>query len=288
MASKSENRIERIYIMTDLEGVAGVLDSENWCLKDGRYKPLGMEFLTNEVNAAVAGFFQGGAKEVLVADCHGNGAMNPKLLDPRAELMRGKGTGWPSNLHEGWDAVAWVGQHAKSRTEYAHLAHTQGMGYLDLSINGVSIGEFGQVAMCASQLGVRAIFGSGDLAFTLEAQKLVPGIETVAVKRGTSPGRGDELDADEYRKKNAAAIHKQPQRACEMIRKGAVRAMARAKREDFGIIELKPPFKRVGVFRKPYTYAIETHPNDVIALIGMPYERKPVEGDEELGELLSD
>ena len=40
----------------------------------------------------------------------------------------------------------------------------------------------------AAQLGIRTIFASGDLALTKEAQALVPGIETVAVKRGTTPG----------------------------------------------------------------------------------------------------
>jgi hypothetical protein len=28
------------------------------------------------------------------------------------------------------------------------------------------VGEFAEVALCASQLGVRTIFGAGDLAFT--------------------------------------------------------------------------------------------------------------------------
>jgi D-aminopeptidase len=164
------------------------------------------------------------------------------------------------------------------------------MGYLNLAINGIPIGEFGQLAMCASQLGIRAIFGSGDKAFTLEAQTLVPGIETVAVKRGTRPGTGDELDAEAYRRKNAGAIHLQPQKACELIRAGAARAIMRAQSENFGIIELTPPFKRVAVFRQtqdqPRTYSLETHPSDVIALMNMPFSSKPVESDERLAELL--
>ena len=284
------NQIERVYIMTDLEGVAGVIDSENWCHPDSRYNEMAKEFLTNEVNAAADGFFQGGAKEILVADGHGSGAINPKLLDSRIELLRGWGSGWPVGLEEGWDVVVWVGQHAKARTECAHLAHTQGMGYLNLSINGISIGEFGQLAMCASQLGIRAIFGSGDKAFTLEAQALVPGIETVAVKRGTRPGTGDELDADAYRRKNSGAIHLQPQKSCALIRAGAMRAITRAQNEDFGIINLTPSFKRVAVFRqtkdKPRTYSIETHPSCVIGVMNMPFNPKPVENDEQLAELL--
>ena len=72
-----------VYIMTDMEGVAGVLDFEQWTSPESRYYDLGKEFLTLEVNAAIEGFARGGATEFLVADGHGHGAINPKLLDPR-------------------------------------------------------------------------------------------------------------------------------------------------------------------------------------------------------------
>ena len=73
-----------VYIMTDMEGVAGVLDFEQWTSPESRYYDLGKEFLTLEVNAAIEGFARGGAAEFLVADGHGHGAINPKLLDARA------------------------------------------------------------------------------------------------------------------------------------------------------------------------------------------------------------
>ena len=115
----------KLYLMTDLEGVAGVMNFEDWCTPGTRYYELAKEFLTLEVNAAVEGFFEGGATEITVADGHGPGAISPKLLDRRVELMRGWPTGWPALLDDSCDAVAWVGQHAKAGTEYAHLAHTQ-------------------------------------------------------------------------------------------------------------------------------------------------------------------
>ena len=49
-----------IYIMTDLEGVAGVLDYDNWCTPESRYYETAKELLTLEVNAAIEGFFEGG------------------------------------------------------------------------------------------------------------------------------------------------------------------------------------------------------------------------------------
>jgi D-amino peptidase len=261
----------RVYIMTDLEGVAGVLNFADWCLPESRYYELAKELLTREVNAAVDGFFAGGATAIMVADGHGAGAINPVLLDTRVELMRGFAMGWPFLLDEGYDAVAWVGQHAKSGTAFAHLAHTQWFNYLDLSVNGVSIGEFGQFALCASELGVRSIFLSGDRAGCAEAQALVPGIETVEVKRGTTPGTGDELDAQAYRARNTGAVHRHPEAARAAIRAGAERAILRAKIESFGLIPPQPPFERTARFRAdgetPPRTSVRRHPSSVVAVM---------------------
>jgi D-amino peptidase len=266
----------RIYIMTDLEGVAGVLNHDDWCLPQSRNYELAKELLTGEVNAAIDGFFAGGATAITVADGHGAGAIHPVLLDPRVELLRGFGMGWPFLLDEGYDAVAWVGQHAKAGTPYAHIAHTQWFNYLDLSINGISIGEFGQLAMCASEVGVRAIFLSGDRAGCDEARRLVPGIETVEVKRGTTPNSGDEFDTQAYRVRNGGAIHRHPQAARAAIRFGAERAIRRARDETFGLIPLVPPYERVAVFRpdgdRPGRTVTHRHSTSVIAAIGLPYD----------------
>ena len=194
--------------------------------------------------------------------------------------MRWWPTGWPLLLDKSYDFVAFVGQHAKAGTEFAHIPHTQDSAYLDLSVNGISIGEFGQFAMCASELGVRTIFASGDEALCKEAKKLVPGIEVVAVKRGTTPGKGDECTKHTYIRRNNSAIHLHPERARKLIKEGALKAIKRAQDEDFGIIPLKPPFKRVTIFRpdnkNPKRISIETHPKSVIALMNLPFNPKPL------------
>lgn len=272
----------RVYLMTDLEGVAGVLNFADWCLPESRYYELAKELLTREVNAAIEGFLAAGATRILVADGHGAGGINPLLLDSRVELMRGFDMGWPFLLDEGFDCVAWVGQHAKAGAGYAHLAHTQWFNHIDLSINGVSIGEFGQLALCASELGARAIFFSGDQAGCAEARQLVPGIETVSVKRGTTPGEGphagDELDTAAYMARNTSAVHVHPEVARAMIRAGAERALRRASRENFGLIPLSPPFERVAVLRgeagQPPRVDRQRHPSSVIALMNLPFDRE--------------
>jgi len=270
----------KIYVMTDLEGVAGVMNFADWCHPDGRYYEKAKELLTLEVNAAVEGFFAAGADEVIVADGHGHGGLDPLLLDDRAQLLRGWPSGWPLLLDETYDAVAWVGQHAKAGTEYAHLAHTQSFEYVDLAVNGVSIGEFGQLALCASELGVRSILLSGDRAACLEARALVPGIETAEVKRGTTPGRGDGLPTEAYMRRNLSAVHRHPRAARRAIRRSAEQALRRMQSESFGLLDLEPPYERVAVFRgageKPRTVARESHPSSVIALMNLPYQRRPI------------
>lgn len=273
----------KIYVMTDMEGVAGVLNFPDWCSPGGRYYELGKELLTEEVNAAVDGLFAGGATSVVVSDGHGGGGIHSHQLDRRVEYLRGWPTGWPFLLDESFDAVAFVGQHAKAGTPFAHLAHTQSCEYLDLSVNGVSIGEFGQFAMCAAELGVRTIFGSGDRAFCQEARTLVPGIETVEVKRGTAPGSGDECSRAEYCDRNTAVIQMHPERAREAVRAGAERAVRRAGAEDFGIIPLEPPFECILRLRhtenRSRRRCVATHPSSVIAVMNQSLDQQRLEDE---------
>lgn len=239
----------KIAIMTDAEGVAGVLNSPHYCKPEGRYYEICKELLTEEVNAAIRGFRAGGFDEMHVIDGHGSGAIDIRMLDAGVEYARGWPEKWPFGIDSSFDAVAWVGQHAKAGTERAHLAHTQNFGYIDLSVNGLSIGEFGQFAFCAAELGMPAIFGSGDQAFADEAQALIPGIETVVVKRGVTNGKGDECSLDQYRDRNAAAVHLVPQRARELIEEGARMAAERFMRGEFKVRTLDPPYESVTILR---------------------------------------
>ncbi len=266
--------IKKIYIMTDLEGVAGVLNFKDWCTKDSRYYEKAKEFLTREVNAAIDGFSEAGVEEFIVADGHGPGGISVEHLSPKACLMRGWPTGWPFLLDRTFDAVAWVGQHAKAGTAYAHIPHTQDASYLDLSVNGISIGEFGQFALCAGELGVRAVFASGDKAFCEEARNLIPGMETACVKYGTTPGTGEEYPAAAYIERYHSAVHLSLERARELIRKTAKESIARANRENFGILKLQPPYERVIRFRsgteQPKKIARDQHPGSISELLNLP------------------
>jgi len=253
-----ERSLLKIYVMTDMEGVAGVLDTTDWCMPGGAYYERGKALLTAEVNAAVEGFFDAGVSEILVADGHGWGGIDNEQLDTRVEVLSRFAGGFPFGLDDTFDFMAYVGQHAKARTPMAHLCHTGNMSVLDLSINGLSVGEFGQLVLCAGELGVRTILAAGDRAFTEEAQALVPGIETVEVKRGLVPGAGDECDADAYRARNVPAVHVHPEVARRRIREGAHKALARAQSEDFGIRKLDPPWSAECRYRPDKDFPFST------------------------------
>ena len=270
----------RILLMTDMEGVAGVKNSDDWCLPDSRYYEVGCRLLTREVNAAVDGFFAAGAKYILVADGHGAGGIDIEGLDPRVEYARGWPAGFPFGLEPAFTGIAWVGQHAKASTELAHLAHTQSFHYIDLSVNGVSIGEFGQLALCAAEMGVPAFFGSGDLAFTKEAEALTPGIITCPVKRGVTPGTGEDCTMKEYRVRNAGAIHTPPAAARTMIRQAAEAAAWKLKNNPPKVVEFKGPYESVVRLRpeesgQPRKISRTTHKDSFIGLMNTPLDLKP-------------
>ena len=265
----------KIYMMTDMEGVCGVINHDDWVVPSGRYYEQGRKLLTLEVNAAVEGFFQAGASEVMVVDGHGHGGVNHLLLDSRTVFSRGWHGPYPFGLDETFDVIAFIGQHAKAGTPFAHLAHTNSFAIQDCVINRLSVGEFGEMVLLGSTLGIPAIFASGDKALTLEAGNLVPGIETVAVKVGVNPCRGDHETAEAYAQMNLGAVHLHPEQARAKIRSGAETALKRFldDRLRFRLVELLPPYTRSIQYRAcsvtpAYTTVHDNQP-DLTALLNM-------------------
>ena len=68
----------KIYVICDLEGVAGVIDHRQQCQWDvsrewfPRYYEQARRLATLELNALVEGALEGGAKEIVAWDGHGN------------------------------------------------------------------------------------------------------------------------------------------------------------------------------------------------------------------------
>src|SRR3990167_3918899 len=63
--------MSRIYIMTDMEGVSGIC-SEDQCTRGKPGYEQGRLWLTQDINAAIAGAREAGATEFVVNDGHGS------------------------------------------------------------------------------------------------------------------------------------------------------------------------------------------------------------------------
>lgn len=212
-------RALKVFISVDMEGLAGVVTASD-------VNPSGPDYahfrtiMAGETNAAIDGAFRAGATDVLVRDSHGSKQnLLPGDVDPRARLLRGASTG-PKNMMEGidstFDAVVFIGYHAKAGTASAILEHTSTGNVIDISINGVSLPEGGYNALVAGLYGVPVVFVAGDRAVVEQVRGLVGPIDGIAVK--------DEI--------GDASLGLSPQRAQEEIRKGveqAIRNRGRAK-----------------------------------------------------------
>jgi D-amino peptidase len=182
----------KVYLMTDLEGVAGVWE---WDYREN-LDALGVaevqrmsRLLTAEVNAAVEGFLEGGATEVIVNDGHGWGCtLDIEAIHPAARVIHGQQRPcWLPLLDESVTATALVGAHAKAGTAGANLCHTMSSQTIrSYAVNGVVMGEIGFQALSAGYYGVPFAFLSGDHYACEETQALLPGLHTVAVKEGLS------------------------------------------------------------------------------------------------------
>jgi len=262
----------KITIMTDIEGCAGVMTFADWGRIDGRYHERGVEYLTMEVNAAIEGFCAAGATDITVVDGHGAGAIDSWLLDERAKLSRGWGRPHSFGYEDCADAIAWVGQHAKSGSIRAHLAHTGSHHVLDQKINGISVGEYGRNAMIAGFFGTPPIFGAGDQAFTEEVKTLTPWVHTVAVKVGATLTSGDECESEEYYRHNLGAVHLHPKRARQLIREGAEKALRdfAENRDKFPVLRVDPPYTMEVWYRKdgdkPARKVVHYHETDIVEM----------------------
>jgi D-amino peptidase len=180
----------KVYISADIEGTAGIT---NWEEADKTH-PTYQEFrerMTDEVVAACEGAIEAGAKEILVKDAHDSGRniISGRLPD-RARLIRGW-SGHPfsmvQELDESFDALLFVGYHAKAGSDDNPLAHTLRLRIMHLAINGEIAPEFQIYSYAAALVKVPGVFLSGDSGICNEAQRINPGIVTVPVSRGIGP-----------------------------------------------------------------------------------------------------
>jgi D-amino peptidase len=175
----------KIFIVTDMEGVGGVNNAEEQLLPGQRRYEETRRLLTGEVNAAVAGAFEGGASEVVIWDGHDSSrALSIDEIHPRARLIQGAVTPPDYYLAEKlYDGIMFVGQHPMAGTKGGVLAHSESFSVQNIFLNGKPVGEIGEIAAIAGYFDIPLIMLAGDEAACQELLAIQPKAETVAVKR---------------------------------------------------------------------------------------------------------
>lgn len=210
----------KVFISVDMEGIAGVIHWED-VSRDGKDYGLFRRLMTLETNAAVEGALAAGATEIVVRDSHGS-ARNilPDLLHPEAQLIR-DWSGGPLSMMEGidasFDAVVFVGYHARAGTSDGVLKHTMSGTLFDVILNGTRMPEAGINAAIAGHFGVPVVLVAGDGAICRQAREVLGNVETAAVKEGIGTA--------------ARMLH--PQKAQELIRERTEAALT-------GLAKFKP------------------------------------------------
>jgi D-amino peptidase len=216
-----------VFLITDAEGVAGV------CRQD-QTEPTNTEMrqlLTGEINAAVDGFYAGGADEVIVWDGHdGHQTLSALTIHPKAKLLMGD-LPLTMTFERHYTAVAFVGQHARANSKGGVMAHSySSLGIQNLLVNGKPVGEIETRAALAGAFDTPVVFLSGDQAAADDLHAIVPGAELAVVKEGLA---------------NYVCLSLSAEAARNLIRERAKRAM-----EHLGTIK---PYKVEG----PVTIEIE-------------------------------
>jgi D-amino peptidase len=200
----AQPRTRKVFISVDMEGISGVVQPAQLG-PDGFEYQRAREWMTGEVNAAIAGIRAAGAAEILVCDSHGNG--QSVLIDRLPDDVRiVRGFPRPLEMMQGiddsFDAAVFIGYHASEWTANAVRGHTiSSAKLLGIKLNGAEVSEGIFNAALAGHFGVPVAFVSGDRLAVAQVQQVAAGAEGVVVKEPygyhsantVTPARGQEL-----------------------------------------------------------------------------------------------
>ncbi|NIM89451.1 MAG: peptidase M55 [Candidatus Aminicenantes bacterium] len=178
----------KIFISVDMEGIAGIVHSDQTS-SSGKDYNIARRWMTKEVNAAILGAFEAGATEVVVNDSHGSMRnIIPSELNPKAYLVTGspKPLAMMQGIDETFDAVIFIGYHARAGTDDGVLDHTySGSSIHSIKINGLEMGEGEINAAIAGWYKVPVVLVTGDRIVCEQVKRsLGEELEMAAVKEG--------------------------------------------------------------------------------------------------------
>ena len=180
---------KKVFISADMEGISGISASDQLSAAGAEYAR-SRRMMADDVNAAIRGARRGGATQIVVNDSHGS-MRNLRLedLDPEVRLISHsfKKSGMMEGLDDTFDAVIFVGYHAKAGHPAGLFAHTGSGVVRDVRVNGQSLGEGGLNTMVAASYGVPVALVTGDDVAVRQVAEVARDARTVAVKRAINP-----------------------------------------------------------------------------------------------------
>lgn len=211
---------KKILVMTDIEGVTGITT-----FPQAEKSEFGRQMLMSDLRAVLAGLEDAGA-EAVVYDMHTDGR-NVDIAAIQAPVVMGKPIlpdNWRGMNDLGIDGLFLLGLHTMQHVPGALLAHSYLREYDAIYLNGLLVGEIGVEAALAGEQGIPLLFVSGDDLGCREAEELIPGVITCAVKRSL----GD-----------SQAVCLPPERTREMLRMAAKKAV----QADVQPLKLEAPYE---------------------------------------------
>lgn len=201
----------KLYISSDMEGVAGVC---SWEQVDARTPhrdyAIYRRYYTHEVRNAIEGAREAGAADVLVNDSHG--PMRNLLLDELPNDVRvlfgnRKPFSMVQDADGGFDGAFFVGYHGASGDADAVLCHTYTPSVIyEVRVNGIRCSEATINAGLLGCYGVPLLLVTGDRTTVEGVREQMPWVRGVVVKESIG---------------NSAANSLAPAAACRAIRTAA-------------------------------------------------------------------
>jgi len=195
----------KVYISADMEGISGVVHRDQTVAEGSDYN-MARSWFTQEVNSAIQGAIDAGAKEIIVNDSHGSMRnILPHELNPVAKLITGSPK--PLSMMEGFDktfdAVFFIGYHARAGSKDGVLDHTySGSIIYSVKMNGVEVGESEINAAIAGLFGVPVVLVTGDKTVCEQVKNSIDkNIVTVDVKESIGRYAGKTITPSEAQKK---------------------------------------------------------------------------------------
>jgi D-amino peptidase len=199
----------KVLLLYDMEGVSGAIRPQDVTMGSDTY-PATRESLTEDVNAAIRGLLEAGAREVVLTDGHGSGNPDPDyLLDKLPKGARFDIRDVPYDpyieaMDDSFDAMVSVAMHGKAGGK-AFLAHTYN-GHTRWVMAGHDMNESMLVAASAARFNVPLILVTGDDVLREEIKAFSPATEYVTVKNAVSVSAAESRPrADVSRDIEAAA-----------------------------------------------------------------------------------